>query len=323
MDAQGSARAVTTMTLTNGRRAGSFPGPDRDLRPRPGRRGWVKVVEGLDPVTRHQDILRITSGYEFPWDYQRSLEFALFRTYCVPSISELLARTGEFEKRPQKRYDDTALLMSELVEHGYDSPRGRESLRNINRMHGRCTISNDDMLYVLSTFVYDPIDWIDRYGWRRLHPHERLASFHFYRQVGIRMGIKHIPDSYQEFHRFKMEYEREKFVYSDDNHRIGTYTLELFQSWYPGFLARPVATAVYALIDERMSLAFGFPKGSPRVRAVAEAGLRARSAVVRLLPKRRTSSAATDPDNRTYPGYPVGYCPRDLGVEHDHPQRAN
>ncbi|NKZ73711.1 DUF2236 domain-containing protein [Rhodococcus hoagii] len=136
----------------------------------------MKVVEGLDPVTRHQDILRITSGYEFPWDYQRSLEFALFRTYCVPSISELLAHTGEFEKRPQKRYDDTALLMSELVEHGYDSPRGRESLRNINRMHGRYTISNDDMLYVLSTFVYDPIDWIDRYGWRRLHPHERLAS---------------------------------------------------------------------------------------------------------------------------------------------------
>lgn len=220
------------MTLTNGRRAGTFPGPDRDPRPRSGRRGWVKVVEGLDP-------------------------------------------------------------------------------------------SNDDMLYVLSTFVYDPIDWIDRYGWRRLHPHERLASFHFYRQVGIRMGIKHIPDSYQEFHRFKMDYEREKFVYSDDNHRIGTYTLELFQSWYPGFLARPVATAVYALIDERVSLAFGFPKGSPRVRAVAEAGLRARSAVVRLLPKRRTSSAATDPDNRTYPGYPVGYCPRDLGVEHDHSQRAN
>lgn len=285
--------------------------------------GWVKVLEGLDPETRHQDILRITAGYEFPWDYQRSLEFALFRTYCVPSISELLTRTGEFEHRPQKRYDDTALLMGELVEHGYDSERGRESLRNINRMHGRYTIANDDMRYVLSTFVYDPIDWIDRYGWRRLHPHERLASYHFYRQVGIRMGIKDIPDSFQEFHRFKTDYEREHFVYSDDNHRIGTYTLRLFQSWYPALLERPVATAVYALIDHRMSTAFGFPQGSARVRTVAEAGLRARSSVVRLLPKRRVSAGAGDPKNRTYPGYPVGYCPRDLGVEHDHSQRAN
>ncbi|QKT09762.1 DUF2236 domain-containing protein [Rhodococcus sp. W8901] len=323
MDAQGPARSVTGMSLTNSRRAGTFPPPDPDQRPGPGRMGWVEVIEQLDPATRHQDILRITAGYEFPWDYQRSLEFALFRTYCVPTISELLARTGEFENRPQKRYDDTALLMAELIEHGYDSPRGRESLRNINRMHGRYTISNDDMLYVLSTFVYDPIDWIDRYGWRRLHPHERLASFHFYRQVGIRMGIKDIPDSYQDFQRFKMDYEREHFVYSEDNHRIGTYTLGLFQSWYPKALARPVAAAVYALIDHRMSTAFGFPKGSPRVRAAAEAGLRSRSAVVRLLPKRRASASAHDPRNRTYPGYPVGYCPRDLGVEQDHSLRES
>lgn len=281
--------------------------------------GWAKVIENLNPETRHQDILRITAGYEFPWDYQRSLEFALFRTYCVPSISGLLARTGEFERRPQKRYDDTALLMSELIEHGYDSERGRESLRNINRMHGRYAIAGDDMLYVLSTFVYDPIDWIDRYGWRRLHPHERLASYHFYREVGIRMGIKDIPDSYQDFHRFKMDYERDRFVYSVDNHRIGTYTLRLFQSWYPSILARPVAAAVYALIDDRMSTAFGFPKGSPRVQAAVEAGLRARSAVVRALPKRRTSTAADDPGNHTYPGYPVGYRPRDLGVERVQP----
>ncbi|QBJ98719.1 DUF2236 domain-containing protein [Rhodococcus sp. ABRD24] len=304
------------MSLVSSRRAGVFPAPDRDPRPGSGRSGWVKVIANLDPETRHQDIVRITAGYEFPWDYQRALEFALFRTYCVPTISELLARTGEFENRPQKRYDDTSLLMSELVEHGYDSDRGRQSLRNINRMHGRYAISNDDMRYVLSTFVYDPIDWIDRYGWRRLHPHERLASFHFYRQVGIRMGIKDIPESYQDFHGFKTDYERDHFVYSDDNNRIGSYTLRLFQSWYPKRLERPVASAVYALIDDRMSTAFGFPKGSPRVRTVAEAGLRARSAVVRRLPKRRISAAASDPNNRTYPGYPTGYCPRDLGVEH-------
>ncbi|AXY50109.1 L-aspartate oxidase [Rhodococcus ruber] len=336
MDAPHPARAVTRMTSTSPDRtrertrgasvvarpdartekAATFPAPNQDPHAGFGRFGWLKVIEGLDPVTHHQDILRITAGYEFPWDYQRSLEFALFRTYCVPSISALLARTGEFEHRPQKRYDDTAILMSELVEHGYDSDRGRESLRNVNRMHGRYSIDNDDMLYVLSTFVYDPIDWIDRYGWRRLHPHERLASFHFYRQVGIRMGIKNIPESYQDFQRFKLDYEDEHFTYSDDNHRIGTYTLRLFQSWYPKVLAPAVATAVYSLIDERMAAAFGFPQGSPRVRAVAEAALRARSAVVRRLPKRRTSMAASNPSNRTYPGYPEGYRPRDLGVEY-------
>lgn len=308
--------AVHAASETRIEKAGTFPAPDRDPRPRPGRYGWVKVIADLDPVTRHQDIVRITAGYEFPWDYQRSLEFALFRTYCVPSISALLARTGEFEHRAQKRYDDTALLMAELVEHGYDSDRGRESLRNINRMHGRYSIDNDDMLYVLSTFVYDPLDWIDRYGWRRLHPNERIASFRFYRQVGIRMGIRDIPTSFQDFHRFKLEYERTRFTYSDDNHAIGRYTLDLFASWYPRILRPGVEKVVYSLLDERMRRAFGFPAGSPRVRATAEGALRLRSAVVRRLPKRRVSLSAGTATNRTYPGYPVGYRPSDLGVEH-------
>lgn len=295
-------------------KAGTFPEPNRDPHPRAGRMGWLRVIEGLDPVIHHQDIVRISAGYEFPWDYQRALEFALFRTYCVPSISELLARTGEFEKRPQKRYDDTALLMAELVEHGYDSDRGRESLRNVNRMHGKYSIDNDDMLYVLSTFVYDPLDWIDRYGWRRLHPNERLASFYFYRQVGIRMGIKDIPASFQEFHRFKLEYERKMFRYSDDNKAIGTYTVELFKSWYPKPLRPGVEKVVFSLIDDQMASAFGFPRSSARLTAVAEGALRARSAFVRLLPKRRVSVSTGNVTNRTYPGYPLGYRPSDLGV---------
>ena len=81
----------------------------------------------------HEEIYRISAGYEFPWDYQRALELALFRTYCVPSISALLDATGEFRDRPQRRYDDTALLMAEIAAHGYDSPRGKEALRVINR----------------------------------------------------------------------------------------------------------------------------------------------------------------------------------------------
>jgi hypothetical protein len=61
-----------------------------------GGRRWLRTIERLDPVADHEEIYRISAGHEFPWDYQRSLELALFRTYCVPSISRLLAATGEF-----------------------------------------------------------------------------------------------------------------------------------------------------------------------------------------------------------------------------------
>lgn len=285
-----------------------IPSPGR------GRYGWVRRIDELDPVADNQAIHKITAGYEFPWDYQRALEFALFRTYCVPTISELLEKTGEFENRPQKRYDDTALLMAEMVEHGYDSERGRESLRTVNRMHGKYAIDNDDMLYVLTTFIYEPIEWIDRYGWRRLHPKERLAAFHFYRQVGIRMGIKNIPESYTEFARFKLDYEVRTFRYTEDNHRVGKYTLDLFCSWFPAPLRPAVAQGVYALMDDRMSNAFGFPAGSARLNRALAAGLRAKARAERFLPKRRESRTTDGSNNKTYPGYPGSYRPRDLGA---------
>lgn len=293
-----------------------------EVTPKKGRFGWLARIEELDPVRDCHTIHRITAGYEFPWDYQRALEFALFRTYCVPTISALLAATGEFEKRPQKRYDDTSLLMSEMLEHGYDSERGRESLRMVNRMHAQYDISNDDMLYVLTTFIYEPIEWIDTYGWRRLHPKERLATFHFYCEVGKRMGIKHIPESYTELAQFKLDYEERTFRFSEDNRRIGTYTLDLYCSWFPAVLTPAVKQGVFALLDDRMAHAFGFPAGSPAVERVAVRALRAKARIERFLPTRKHSRTTADPSNKTYPGYPVGYSPRDLGTAATPPIRS-
>ncbi|GAA0258474.1 oxygenase MpaB family protein [Saccharothrix mutabilis subsp. mutabilis] len=272
-----------------------------------------RLIESLDPERDHQRIMRLSSGYEFPWDYVRSLEFALFKTYCVPSISRLLAETGEFEHRPQKRYDDTALLMAELVDHGYDSPRGKEALRVVNRLHGRYDIDNDDMKYVLSTFVYEPIDWLDRFGWRPLTEQERLGAYHFYRAVGDRMAIRGVPDTYEGFRAFKREYEESRFGYSDTNRRIGQYTLDLFCSWYP--LPRSwTSAAVRAMLDDRMIESFGFTPAPALVTRLAAVALRLRARAVRHLPPRRTPRLTNDPDNRTYPGYPTGYRPSDLGA---------
>src|SRR5215469_963290 len=123
-------------------------------------------ILALDPVKDHQQIVFLTSAYEFPWDMTRALEFALFRTYAVPETSALLAQTGEFVARAQKRYDDTDLLISELYNYGYDSDHGRAALRRMNQQHGRYPIANENFLYVLTTFVFEPARWMDKYGWR-------------------------------------------------------------------------------------------------------------------------------------------------------------
>ena len=276
---------------------------------------WLRRIEQLDPVGDHQEIYRISAGHEFPWDYQRALELALFRTFCVPSISALLDATGEFRDRPQQRYDDTALLIAEIAAHGYDSPRGRAALRVVNRLHARYEIAAEDMRYVLSTFVFEPIDWLDRFGWRPLSAHERLAAFHFYRAVGARMGIRGVPADYAEFRRFKTDYEAAAYRYAASNRRVGGYTLDLMRGWYPRPLRPAVDLAVRGLLDPPVLAAFGLPPAPRWAAAATRAGLRARAAAVRtLLPPRTRSRLAADPRNRSYPGYPAGYRPSDLGA---------
>ena len=94
-------------------------------------------IRALDPEHDHQRIVHLCACYEFPFDMVRALEFALFRTFCAPRISALLDRTGEFLHRAQRRYDDTDLIVSALMNHGYDSPLGGAALRRSGRLEAR------------------------------------------------------------------------------------------------------------------------------------------------------------------------------------------
>ena len=271
----------------------------------------LREIERLDPQKDHQRIAFLSSSYDFPFDSARALEFALYRTYSSPSISAILDSTGEFQNRAQKRYDDTDLILSEILEHGYDSERGKAALRRMNQLHGRYGISNEDMLYVLSTFVFEPVRWMERFGWRALATNEKLATFYFWREVGRRMNIKDIPASYEELERYNIEYERDNFRYSDTNRRVGEATRDMFLSWFlPKFLHPLGRPFIYALMDEPLLRAFGFPQPPRLMRRLVEGALKMRARLLRFFPVRRKPRLRTKMKHRTYPR---GYRIEDLG----------
>jgi hypothetical protein len=267
-------------------------------------------IQSLDPEKDHQRIVFLSTCFEFPFDTTRALEFALFRTFAIPSISALLDHTGEFRQRPQKRYDDTDILVSELMEWGYDSPRGRAALRRINQLHGRFAIANSDFLYVLSTFVFEPIRWNARFGWRRMCEQERLGMFYFWREVGRRMNMNDLPEDYESFERYNVEYERERLRRVASNARVGSATREMFANWFPRPVRPLVRRAIYALMEPYLLDAFGFPCPSGLTRSLVIGGLKLRAAVVRWLPARRTPRLRTALPHRTYPS---GYQIEELG----------
>lgn len=210
-----------------------------------------KQIQALDPAIDHCEICHLLAGYEFPWDITRSLELAMMKTYCVPSISRLLDRTGEFHHHTQKRYDDTGLLIAELLKWGYKSDRGQESIRRMNRFHQHYQISNEDFLYVLSTFIYESIRWNERFGWRLFSETEKLAMFYFWQAVGTQMEIANIPSTYAELDEFNCNYERQHFIYADSNRRVGESTINLFLSWFPAVIRPLLKPFVEGMFDER------------------------------------------------------------------------
>ncbi len=261
---------------------------------------YLSEIRGLDPVADHSRIVYLDTCFEFPWDTTRSLELALFRTFAVPSIAGLLDRTGEFGRAAQKRYDDTDLILSTIVEAGYESEAGKRAIRQMNRIHGRFEIANEDFLYVLSSFVFEPIRWNSRFGWRPLIETEKLATFEFWREIGRRMAIRDLPAEFAALERFNDEYERERFARTEATERVGRATRDMFLAWFPGLPRRFGSLAIYALMDERLLDAFGFPHPPGPLRAAVETSLRTRGRLVAHLPARRRPRHRTKRRTRTY-----------------------
>jgi hypothetical protein len=277
---------------------------------------YASQISRLDPVREYREIVFLLTCFEFPWDIERALEFALFRTYAVPSISSLLDQTGEFARRPRKRYDDTELLLAEILENGFESQRGRAALSRVNQMHDRFPIDNGDFLYVLSTFVFEPIRWIDRFGWREPTQAEKLGFFHYYRELGLRMDIREIPDQMSELERYNREYEAQHFRYAQTNSRIGSVTQDLLLGFcLPRFaipIGRPV---VHALMDEPLLQAMGFSRPPALLRHAVTAALTLRKLVLKHLPDRRIPHRLTE---IARPTYPEGYRVEELGTFRKH-----
>ena len=268
--------------------------------------------EGLDPETQYAEIYANLGEYEFPWDITQALSFALFRTYAVPSIGSLLDRTGEFTERTQKRHDDTSILLDIPGIHGLDSPEGKAAIRRINQMHRMYDISDDDMRYVLATFVVTPRRWVDSYCHRRLTETEVTASVRYYQALGARMGIKDIPADYDAFDAFLNDYERDHFAYDDGARRVADATMRLFKSFYVWPFGLGMGLFGRAIMDPPLLAAFHYDNPAPAVRKAAAGALRVRSRFTALLPERKRPKYAHS--RRRIRSYPRGFEAEKMGT---------
>jgi len=292
-----------------------------------------KFLESTPYPKTAVDCHQFTSRYiygDFNFIAVKSLEFGLFKTYAIPSISKVLYSTRELVDRCGRRYDDTDLIIREFLEHDPNTPRAVASIDRMNFIHSQYKISNEDYLYVLSVFIVEPIRWVERYGFRYPHEKEKYAMHLRWKIIGEQMGIKDIPVSYAATELYLDRFEEKNMVYAESNVKVGTSTTNLFLSILPAKLRPMCKPAIYALCPPRLRKAMGFPDPPTLLVVLIDASLKLAGYFVRylmpprLIPKFRTSREPVavskntllypkfNPFNKTYEN---GYKISELGPE--------
>jgi hypothetical protein len=270
------------------------------------------ATEASDALRRAEATVRRLYRVDFFWDINKALEFALLRTYAVPTIAALLDRTGETVGRPRKRYDDTVLIIIEVLDNGLDTDRARRAYARLDDMHGRYTIRNDDFLYVLSTFMLCPIDWLEKYGRRPMTADESEDWFRFWRAFGARMGIKDVFADLAAARDYREAFEATRYAVSRPSRKLSEASagVVLADMHVPPILVPLGVKVVTALCEPRLVAALGYPEPSPMLRWCVDTGMALRRTMLRLLPP-RTTPTPPQTGSRTYP---EGYEIEELGT---------
>ncbi|MEV4559522.1 oxygenase MpaB family protein [Kitasatospora sp. NPDC049285] len=277
-----------------------------------GRYSRLHYIQTLDPERDYDEIFKLVTRYEFPWDYHTGWSFALVTDFVIPSITHTLAGTGEFAHRGMKRYDDTMLFPFEAHRDGLDSAHGREAVRALNKIHGRYTISNEDYLHILAGHVVAAIDWINQYGWRPLSDHEQRAIALAHRRLGELMGIKDIPSSYDEFKTWLERDIQERGTWHYANGAMVAHAMRIIAALCPPGTRTIATKAITSMIPENIRGILDQPPLPAWFGALVRRALRARGRLIRLTPPR--------PDSRPYVrkprSYPRGWTIGQLGPDH-------
>ncbi|MEZ4381381.1 MAG: oxygenase MpaB family protein [Nannocystaceae bacterium] len=267
---------------------------------------WERAIDALDPERDCLEIVTILSNHLFPLDILIATELAQLRTFTIPTISNLLHQTGEYERRGGKRLDDTKAILAEILGAGMDTPEGAAMVAHLNAIHGHYRISNDDFLYTLSVFTVDVDAWIERWGWRPLRPIERRALYRIYRDLGERMGIREIPPTFAGMVAWREAYEARVRRYDPDNEAVARALIDGLTA-LAGKAGPAVSPTIRALLSDASVRALGLPRPPPAVTAAVHLTLELRRQLLRRLTiwnhKRFWDTALFN----HYPTYPAGY----------------
>jgi len=227
-----------------------------------------------------QTILGQLGLFECPWVFLAGKDFAFLRVglpglksisyymlfqantppqaFAIPGISKVSVGAREMIERVGKRYADTTVLVGEFLVNDIDSERACIAINRMNWIHSRYgnKIQMDQMVYTLCLLTCEALHWIDKYDWRKTVALEKHASWVFWNEVGLRMGLENVPQNFEACAAFITVFETRNMAPSNDNALIAEGIFSLYASTVPTFLSPVVRAVLIAFMDTQLVTAF-------------------------------------------------------------------
>ncbi len=217
----------------------------------------LRKIETLNPETDYREITKL-----FYEDFHTIAILPGFTGFLMnnaaPRISRVLASTGELEHRVRKRFLDTSLFASTILENGLDKGPGREAVRRVNSMHRRYDIHEDDFVIVACDQIVMGLAHAEKFGWRQVSAIEREGLRVFYTEEARMFGGRRpLPPTFQEILSFWEGYLNEQLSFEPQNKRLTDAMVNFVKTLFPWPLSLIIAPVLLAQVDPRILSACG------------------------------------------------------------------
>jgi hypothetical protein len=189
----------------------------------------------------------------------------------------------------QARHANASDAAVALLKVGYASPAGRRMIAEIRRIHGPLGIPDEEMWYSLATLACQPMEWIERYGWRPLEPLEKESLLSFWREVGIRFELSDPPSDARAMEEFLRDHERSHFALAPQNEQMAQVAEREWLTRFPRGMRWLARLIFLSVLDSRIRDCLGLPHPSHWTRRTVSRFFLFRRRVLKMFPTLRRS----------------------------------
>jgi hypothetical protein len=194
----------------------------------------------LNPESDYAQIVDLMANWKdsLPFLHHMVYTLGFIRQVADSEIAEIIYNkgAGKIFTSVYTRGNEALQFFGNWYKNGPESEKGIQSIERMNHIHEQFPITNEQYLYTLATAAVSADHYRTLVGLKENTPNEKIAFAKFWREVGLKMNLKDIPESYGEFDSYYKQYEKKHFKKSELGQRSCEIMVDDFSTrWFKNY----------------------------------------------------------------------------------------